>query len=130
MSVADTADLLAFRREQGCHGSTLATEASAVSYGHKLSGTPDPAADFRVRQLLAGSRRLRPSADCRLAVSLTELGGLCAAVDFLDLSPLDRAAFRAVVTQAFFAMLRPGEVVRVRDATHTIRLGHVRLVGP
>ena len=130
ISVADTADFLASRHEQGCSASTLAAEASAISYGHKLAGAPDPTADFRVRQLLAGSRRLRPSADNRLAVSLTELGELCAALHFLGLSPVDRAAFRAIFTLAFFAMLRPGEVVRGRDLTHTVRLSHVSLVGP
>ncbi|KAF0295221.1 hypothetical protein FJT64_000660 [Amphibalanus amphitrite] len=47
ISVADTADFLASRHEQGCSASTLAAEASAISYGHKLAGAPDPTADFR-----------------------------------------------------------------------------------
>lgn len=129
VSVADTADYLASRHVQGCQASTLAAEASAISYGHKLAGTTDPTTDFRVRQLLTGSRRLRPSQDSRLAVSLAELGQLCSALGFIEISPLDQAAFRAIFSLAFFALLRPGEVVRGRDAAHTVRLGHVRLDG-
>ena len=129
VSAATAADYLASRHEQGCCASTLATEASAISYGHKLAGVTDPTTDFRVRQLLNGARRLRPSRDARLALSLAQMEQLCGALNFLALSPLDRLAFRAIFCLAFFALLRPGEVVLGRDTAHTVRLGHVRLVG-
>lgn len=128
VSVAVTADFLASRHSQGCNSATLAGAASAIAYGHKRAGLPDPTADFRVRQLLAGSRRLRPSSDTRLPLSIQDIGLISAALVHLDLSPVERAAFRAIFSLAFFALLRPGEVVCGRSAVHTVRLGGVRLL--
>ena len=129
VSVAATADFLASRHAQGCHSATLAGAASAIAYGHKRAGLPDPTADFRVRQLLAGSRRLRSGSDVRLPLSLRDIELLCGALAGLQLSPIERAAYRAIFPLAFFALLRPGEVVSGRSQGHTLRLGGVRVIG-
>ena len=75
--------------------------------------------------MLTGARRLRPSWDSRTAITLAELGRLQDALGELRLPAADTAAFRAIFSLAFFAMLRPGEVLVGRDPNHTIRLGHL-----
>ena len=127
VSVSETADFLASRYADGSGSATLAGVSSAISYGHKIRGLPDPTNDFRIRQILAGARRLRPSRDSRMAITLVDLRRLCAALSAIPLSPLERAAFRAIFTLAFFALLRPGEVVCSGRANHYVRFGGIRL---
>ncbi|KAF0312116.1 hypothetical protein FJT64_017095 [Amphibalanus amphitrite] len=69
VSVSQVVDFLAHRYDAGCGSATLASISSAISYGHKVRGLVDPTADFRVRQVLAGARRLRPGGDSRLAIT-------------------------------------------------------------
>ena len=119
-----------FSRLSPCPGlssATLAAAASDITYGHKQAGLPGPTADCRVRQLLAGSRRLRPSAVQRIPRSLRDIGLLCGALAGVNLSPLERAAYRAIFTLALFALLWPGEVVAGRAVAHTLRLGGVSI---
>ena len=121
------ADFLAFRFEAGCGSATLASITSAIAFGHRLSGLPDPTTDFRIRSLLAGARRLRPGGDLRLPLTVPDIQRLCSALNNVPLDPIARAAFRAIFTLAFFAMLRPGEVSLGSDSTHTIRLDGVQV---
>lgn len=127
VSVEEVVEFLGSRFDSGCSAATLATAASAIAYGHKTAGYTDPTAVFQVKQLLAGARRLRPSRDERLALSLEELVKLCNALHSLNILPMEKAAFRAIFTLSFFAMLRPGEVVMGSNAAHTMRLRHVDL---
>ena len=114
LSAIETADFLGARFDSGCCGATLASTASAIAYAHKMHGLPDPTADFRIRQLLAGARKLRPRQDRRLALSIQELSQLCDATPYVTTSPVEQAAYRAIFCLAFFLMLRPGEVVKGR----------------
>ena len=111
VSVGELCEFLGTRFEDGCNASTLATAASAIAYGHRMAGLPDPTVAFHVKQLLAGARRLRPGRDKRLALTIEDIKRLCAALRVLPISPIDRRAFRAIFTLAFFAMMRPGEMV-------------------
>ena len=105
----------------------LASHCSAIAYGHRIRGLPDPTADFRVRKILAGARRLRPSWDSRTALTVPELDRISQAVGHIGLPRVDVAAYRAVFALAFFAMLRPGEVMLGGEPRHTIRMRHVVL---
>ena len=127
VSVGELVDFIGFRFEAGCNASTLATAMSAIAYGHRLHGLPDPTADFYIKQLLAGARRLRATSDKRLALDLHDIVRICRGLRALPLSPIDRAAFGAIIPLAFFAMLRPGEVVVSNTARHTIRYRHVQV---
>ena len=121
------ADFIGARFAAGCGSSALASHCSAIAYGHRIRGLADPTTDFLIRKMLAGARRLRPGSDSRVAISLGELDRLRAAVSTLRISMIEKAAFRAVFSLAFFAMLRPGEIVLGADPSHTIRLQHVAL---
>ena len=128
-TTAEVADFLGERFEAGCGSASLASYCSAIAFGHRIRGLQDPTDDFRIRRLLAGARRLRPSADSRAAISLSELHRLRVAVNSLSLHAIEKAAFRAIFSLAFFAMLRPGEILAGRDTSHTIRLGHIVVQG-
>lgn len=127
VSVSELADFLGARFDAGCGSATLASVTSAVAFGHRIRGLADPTADFRIRTLLAGARRLRPGQDHRLAITVADLQQLCTALDHILSDPVGRAAARAAFSLAFFAMLRPSEVSIAGDGRHTIRLGGVRL---
>ena len=127
MSVTELADFIGSRFEAGCSASTLASAVSAIAHGHRVGGLPDPTTDFQIRQLLAGARRLRTGSDNRMALSLQDVSALCRALRSLPISPVDRAAFGALVPLAFFAMLRPGELVIGVNAAHTMRYSHVQV---
>lgn len=125
----EVADYIAARFDQNCGASTLAATASAIAFGHKSRGLPDPTADFRIRHLLAGARRLRPRSDTRPALSLAELDRLCAAAPLTSSSPVEQAAYRAAFALGFFGMFRPGELTTGGDPSHVIRLEDVRISG-
>ena len=125
VTTAEVVDFIGDCFASGGGASALASHCSAIAYGHRIRGLRDPTADFRVRKLLTGARRLRPSWDSRTAITLADLGRLQDALGELGLPAVDTAAFRAIFSLAFFAMLRPGEVLVGGDPNHTIRLGHV-----
>ncbi|XP_043242145.1 uncharacterized protein LOC122391889 isoform X2 [Amphibalanus amphitrite] len=127
VSVDELACFIASRYDAGSAAATLSSVVSAISYGHKVHGLADPSTNFRIRQMLTGARRLRPSRDMRTAITLPELGQLCNALRQAAMSPLERSAFHAIFTLAFFALLRPGEVVRCGRQEHFLRMGGVRL---
>ena len=127
VSVGELADFLGERFASGCCSSTLASITSAVAFAHRIRGLPDPTGDFRIRTMLNGSRRLRPSQDHRMALAVADIKRLCGKLD-LPLDPITRAAFRAAFPLAFFAMLRPSEVAVGATSLHTIKFGGVRLL--
>ena len=127
VSTSEVADFVGSRFQAGCGAAALATHCSAIAFGHRIRGLPDPTADFRIRKLLAGARRLRPSCDIRIALSVRELDLLREAVASLPIGVVEKAAFRAIFSLAFFGMLRPGEVLLGADPAHTIRVQHVHV---
>ena len=128
VSTYELAEFLAHRYEEGCGAATLAGIASAVAYGHKIRALPDPSGDFLIRQMLMGARRLRPAQDTRVALSVSDLGRLCDALTLISIPVTERLAYRAIFTLAFFALLRPCEVV-CGGNRHYLRFGGVCLNG-
>ena len=82
---------------------------------------------FRVRQLLAGAKKSRPSVDTRRAISLVELSRLCGGLDLVGLDRWDRLAYRAIFLLGFFGLLRPGELVQGGTSAHTLRREDVEI---
>ena len=100
--VAVVEDFIAARFDGGCGAMGLAGHCSTIAYGHRTRGSTDPTSDFRIRKLLAGARRLRPSWDTRTAITIADLDDLCASVVALPFSPLEKVALRAAFTLSFF----------------------------
>ena len=107
MSVVELAIFITYQYNEGCVGTTLSSIASAVSYGRKIRALPDPALDFRIRQMLTGARRIRPSQDARAAITVSELARLCTALNFTGMPPMERVAFREIFTLAFLHFRGP-----------------------
>ena len=123
------ADYLAGLFQRGCNPSTMASHASAIAFGHRIRGWPDPTPDFRLRQLLKGAGKLRVTCDQRQTLTLQTLLKLCTNLRMVGLHRNDRITFRAILLLGFFGLLRPGELVRGSAPQHTLRLSDIRLSG-
>ena len=61
--------------------STVTSYLSAIGYAHKLAGVNDPTETAIIRQLLKGYRKLAPSHDVRLPITLPILTRLIASFE-------------------------------------------------
>jgi len=61
--------------------STVTSYLSAIGYAHKLAGVNDPTETAIIRQLLKGYRKLAPSHDVRLPITLLILTRLIASFE-------------------------------------------------
>ena len=104
--VGAVAEYLAALYDKGFRASTLTSHASAIAYGHKIRGLPDPTGSFLIKQLLQGAKRLRTSADSRRALTLEEVRRFVDKLYVIGLRRVDRAAFRAIFLLGFFGLLR------------------------
>ena len=129
MPVSAVADYLAALFDKGCSSSTLTSHASAIAYGHKIRGLPDPTSHFHIKQLLQGARRLRASIDHRKALTLDDIIRLSTALYAIGLRRVDRTAFRTIFLLGFFGLLRPGELVRGANSQHTLKATDISLSG-
>ena len=125
--VSAAIDYLAGLFDKGCSSSTLKSHASAIRYGHKIRGLPDPTSHFQVKQLLEWAKRLRASVDHRRALTLDDIIRFCEALYAIGLRRVDRLSFRAIFLLGFFGLLRPGEIVRGANPQHTIQVTDISM---
>lgn len=103
------AAFLAERAEAGLHFSTLDAYCSGIAYRHHQEGLADPTADFLVRRVRRGLRRILGVAPIRQAhpLSVSELGQIIAAIDInTAIGKRDRAVFLL----GYASAMRPGEI--------------------
>ena len=127
MPVSAVIDYLEGLFDKGCSSSTLTSHASAIGYGHKIRGLPDPTRHFQVKQLLQGAKRLRASVDHRRALTLDDIIRFCEALYAIGLRRVDRLSFRAIFLVGFFGLLRPGEIVRGANPHHTLQVNDISI---
>ena len=128
MRIDTVADYLASLFHKGYSPSTLKSHASAIAYGHKIRGMSDPTDDFRIKQLLNGASRLRPTSDVRRALTLQDIQNFCDKLYWLGIPLSERLAFRAIFLLGFFGMLRLGELVKGEVQDHTLQLSDLALI--
>lgn len=117
---------LTYLYDKGYSASTISTYSSAVSYFHKIHSQPDPMSSFLAREVLSGIRKLRPTNDLRLPITIPLLTRLVQALPFLSLGFHDTASFQSMFTLAFFGLLRVGELVMTHKGdTHLLSRGAV-----
>jgi site-specific recombinase XerD len=103
------AAFLAERAEGGLHFSTLDCYCSGIAHRHHQEGLADPTADFLVRRVRRGLRRIMGVAPIRQAHPLTvaELGQIVASID-ADAAIGIRDL--AILLVGYASAMRPGEV--------------------
>jgi integrase len=103
------AAFLAERAEAGVHLSTLDCYCSGIAHRHRQEGLADPTADFLVRRVRRGLRRLLGVAPIRQAHPLTvaELGQIVEAIDTNDAKDIRD---RAILLLGYASAMRPGEI--------------------
>jgi len=103
------AAFLTERAEAGVHFTTLDCYCSGIAYRHRQEGLADPTADFLVRRVRRGLRRILGVAPIRQAHPLTvvELGRIVAAIDTDDAKDLRD---RAILLIGYASAMRPGEI--------------------
>lgn len=103
------AAFLAERAEAGVHFSTLDCYCSGIAHHHRQEGLEDPTADFLVRRVRRGLRRILGVAPIRQAHPLTvaELGQIVASIDTDDAK---NVRDRAILLLGYASAMRPGEI--------------------
>lgn len=103
------AAFLAERAEAGVHDCTLDCYCSGTTHRHRQDGLTDPTADFLVRRIRQGLRRLLGVAPIRQAHPLTvaELGRIVASIDTDDAKDVRD---RAILLLGYASAMRPGEI--------------------
>ncbi len=103
------AAFLTERAEAVVHFTTLDCYCSGIADRHRQEGLSDPTADFLVRRVRRGLRRILGVAPIRQAHPLTvaELGQVIAAIDTEDAKDLRD---RAILLLGYASAMRPGEI--------------------
>lgn len=103
------AAFLTERADAGLHFTTLDCYCSGIAYRHRQEGLSDPTADFLVRRVRRGLRRILGVAPIRQAHPLTvvELGQIIATIDTDDAKDIRD---RAILLLGYASAMRPGEI--------------------
>ena len=97
---------LAYLAKKKYAGSTVLTHVSAVSYPHRLAGWPYSAKNEMVKLALRGYRKLYPSQETRLPITLPILERIITAGNNLSSVCYQRKLLQAMYSIAIFAALR------------------------
>ena len=124
--------ILLFIAHMFYHGSapsSIVSAVSAISYFNKVNGFPDPANSFIVKKVLAGARNIRATADVRLPITGEVLTNLIRALPVVFSSRYTCVMLRAMMTLAFVAYLRIGEMVPkcYKDIHTCLKMGDVTI---
>lgn len=106
-----TAQFVCYMYHKGFKHSSISSTLSAIAYRYKIAGKKDPASHFTVQKLLLGAKKIQPSLDARIPVTLDILLQLIRAVNSILTSEYFRLFYRALYTVAQRAFLRIGEVL-------------------
>jgi hypothetical protein len=111
--------------------SSIISAVLAMSYFHKVLALPDPSKQFVIVKLLAGVRNVGALADIRLPITHNLLQSLLNSTPSVVLSYYRQLMFRAMMSLAFKAFLRVGEMVLscYQHTSNCLHLGDVQLSG-
>ena len=107
---------------KGLSAQTITTKMSAITYYFKLQSLPDPMSNFLVIKCLTGVRKLSPTLDQRLPITIPILEKLMA-LTFGNLkSHFHSLLVRTMFSLSFYAFLRPGEITK---SPHNLSLDQI-----
>ena len=101
---------IAYLAERKYASSTVLTYISALVFPHRLAGLPDPTKGDMIQLTLRGYRKLNPSRDSRLPISLPILENIISSCVHTQSTLYNRKLLQGMYAIAFFAVLRIGEI--------------------
>lgn len=103
--------------------SSVTSYVSAISYVHQLAAVDDPTKAAIINQLLKGYRKLAPTRDIRLPITLPILNKLLGSFQHTVSSAYQIHLLSAMCAIAFFAFLRIGEITTTySESTNLIKI--------
>lgn len=127
ISEQDMAKFILHLVNKGYKSASIQTNVSALGYCHNILGLPNPANKFLITKLLAGAKRLAPSQDKRLPVTLHMLHNFIQIIKRLYPAVYERRMYTAMLLLAFHAFLRIGEyTTRGGRQTHVIQRDKIK----
>ena len=90
--------------------STILSKISAISYWHKFNNKVDTTQHFLVQKALLGVKKARPGSDVRKPLSIQVLGRFIKLLSTPMYPSYASALYKSMLSLAFFAFLRPGEL--------------------
>ena len=108
----------------GLSSATISSKLSSLSYYFKLMGWDDHVQDFLVQKALSGVKKLNPSVDTRLPITLSILELLIKNTGHVTPSHQESTMLKSMMSLSFFGLLRPGEVT---DSINTLQLNSVKI---
>ena len=95
---------------QGLSPATITSRLSALAYYFKLKGIDDSTQHFLVQKAISGARKLSPSMDLRLPITIPILHQLMAHARDVTSSGYYRKLLKSMLSLGFHGFLRPGEM--------------------
>ena len=96
---------------KGFASTTLLSKSSAIAFLHKINNHQDVTQHFLVQKLLAGIKKVRPSADVRQPMSVSILKQCFSLLSQLR-SPYEARLYKCMLSLGFFSFMRPGEMTQ------------------
>ena len=109
-SAALLASYVAYLYADGYAPTTMLTHMSALSYMHKITGSPDHTQQFVVKKLITGAQNLSGRQDTRLPITKSVLSKIVHAINFVASSEYIQLLLKSMFLLAFHAFLRIGEI--------------------
>ena len=127
ISESSMARFIVFLMNKGYKPSTIQTNVAALGYYHNILGLPSPTNSFTIKKLILGAKRISPTQDQRLPVTLHILHTFVRVIDRLFSSPFEMRLYSAMILVAFHAFLRVGEYTTKGDnQSHTIQRENIK----
>ena len=107
---------------KGLAATTILTKLSAISYLHKLRYGQDIMSHFLIEKCLSGVKKLAPTCDQRLPITVNILQRMITQCKHVTKSDYYKKLLQAMLSLGFYCFLRPGEMTRSRN---NIQFQHV-----
>ncbi len=110
---------------RGLAATTIVSKFSALSFAFKMFCMTDITKQFVLQKFMSGFKKLKPSKDIRVPVTLDLLHKMCNMISSLGYSGYKTALFQAMLVMAFHGFLRPGEITG--SSNNNLQLSHCML---
>ena len=121
ISESSMARFIVFLMNKCYKPSTIQTNVAALGFYHNILGLPSSTNSFTIKKLILGAKRISPSQDQRLPVTLQILHTLVRVIDRLFSSPFETLLYSAMILVAFHAFLVGKYTTKGDNQSHAIQ---------